>query len=122
MNTVKSFEDLPKYIKYETDNNKVFYYRPTIIKWENKGLSNAYYAMYARYYPRSRKINHEQALFWVCSSSFNDVLLRFIDKYNNNVQFIKDYTWIGDRPKIIDLMNRSVDGYLMARNVNKPKV
>ena len=121
MNTVKSFKDLPKYIEYETSND-VFIYHPTIIKWENEGLTNAYYAMYARYYPRSRKIDSGQVLFYVCAGSFTEVVDKFIIEYNQNAQFIKGRKWIGDNPKIIDLMNNSVDGYLMARNSNKPKL
>lgn len=121
MNTVKSFDELPKYIEYETAND-VFHYHPTIMKWENDGCANAYYAMYARYYPASCKINPEQVLFFVCSSSFNGAVERFIDEYNKNSQFIKGKIWIGDRPKIIDIMNQSVDGYIMTKNVNYPKL
>lgn len=121
MNAVKSFEDLPKYIEYETTND-VFIYHPTIMKWENEGLTNAYYAMYARYYPISKKIVPEQVLFYVCASSFNEVVDKFINEYSQNAKFIKGRKWIGDKPKIIDLMNNSVDGYLMVRNSNKPKL
>lgn len=121
MNTAKSFEDLPKYIEYETESDVLFYH-PTIMKWENERYANAYYAMYARYYPGSKKINPEQVLFFVCSSSFNEVVAKFIEEYNNNAQFIKGRKWIGDRPKIIDLMNCSIDGCLMTRNINKPKM
>lgn len=117
----KSFEDLPRYIAYETVG-KVFTYLPIIIKRENEGLSNAYFAMYARYYTRTGKMNPEQVLFWTCAGSLNDVVEKFIGEYNRNEHLVTDRIWQGDRPKIINLTNCSIDGLLMARNINKPKM
>lgn len=116
----KSFEDLPRYIAYQTVG-KVFTYLPVIVKRENTGRGNAYFAMYARYYTRTGKMNPEQVLFWVCASTLNEVIENFIEEYNKNEQFIKDRIWYGDRAKIIDLTNCSIDGFFMPRNVNLPK-
>ena len=116
-----TFDDLPKYISIDTGKGSLFF-RPTIIKFENEGLSNAYYAMYARYYPKSRQIKPEQVLFFVMSSTFDDLEEKFIVEYKRNESFIKDYKWTGERPLIIDLMNFSVDGHLMVNNINKPKI
>ena len=121
MNRINTFDELPKMIEYETVG-KVLYFYPTIIKWENVGLDNAYYAMYSRYYKRSGNINAQQVLFCVSAGSFQKVIDRFIEEYNIQQNNIDNRVWKGDRPKIIDLMNNSVDGYLMARNANRPKL
>ena len=117
----KSFEDLPKWIEYDTVGKTLFYH-PTIIKWENENLPNAYFAMYARFYPALGHLNPEQVLFSVCSGSLNDVIEKFIAEYNEMSKFIKNRKWIGERPQKISLRNMSVDGYVLAKNVNKPKL
>lgn len=121
METIKSFDDLPKQIEYETDND-ILYYIPTIIKWENVASPNAYYAMYARFYPASGKTNTEQVLFSVHAGTFNEVVEKFIWEYNNMAKYVKNRKWTGEYPQIISLKNTSVDGFFKPRNVNKPKI
>lgn len=117
-----TFEDLPKYLRIDTGED-MLYYHPTIIKWENDGISNAYFAMYARYYLKSGQINPKQVLFFVNAGTFNEVVQKFIAEYRRNEEYIKDgRIWTGERPKIIDLTNTSIDGYFMVRNVNRPKI
>lgn len=116
--SAKSFDDLPRYIEYETVG-KSFTYLPIIVKRENVGLNNAYFAMYARYYTGTGKMNPEQVLFWTCGQTHNEVVNRFIEEYNRNEMYIKNRIWQGDCPKIISLQNNTVDGQLSARNLNK---
>ena len=118
--SAKSFEDLPRYIAYETVG-KVFTYLPIIVKRENAGLPNAYFAMYARYYTRTGKMNPEQVLFWTCASTLNEVIEKFIEEYNKNERFVRNRIWQGDRAQIINLTNCSADGFFMPRNVNWKK-
>ena len=113
------FKDLPKYLLIDTGKNKLFYH-PVIFKFENEGLLNAYFAMYARRY-KSGNINPSQVLFCVCASSYNEAEKLFLEEYSKNTRFIKQNFWVGERPKIIDLMNMSVDKFLFVRNVKKPK-
>lgn len=114
MKEISSFDELPKSIEYETAAGR-FYYHPTIIKFENHGLENAYFAMYARYYPKSGRINAEQVLFYVYAGSFSEVIISFLDAYSKNEKFVVDMKWIGERPLIINMKNRCVDGALQTR-------
>ena len=114
------FKDLPKYLIIDTGKDELLY-RPTIIKWENDGNMNAYFAMYARYYTGSGNINPTQVLFFVYAPSYNEAEKLFLDEYARNGKSIKGRYWVGDRPKIIDLMNMSVDSFLMVRNVKRAK-
>lgn len=114
------FKDLPKYLIIDTSKEELLY-RPTIIKWENDGLGNAYFAMYARYYTGSGNINPTQVLFFVYAPSYDEAEKLFLEEYSRNGKYIKGRYWVGDRPKIIDLMNMSVDSFLMVHNVKRAK-
>ncbi len=115
-----NFKDLPKYLIIDTGEDELLY-RPTILKWENDGNRNAYFAMYARYYTGFGNINPTQVLFYVYAPSYDEAEKLFLEEYSRNSKNIKGRYWIGDRPKIIDLMNMSVDRFLMVRNVKRPK-
>lgn len=119
-NNKYNFNDLPKYLIIDTGKDELLY-RPTIIKWENDGLGNAYFAMYARYYTGYGNINPTQVLFFVYAPSYDEAVKLFLEEYSRNGKYIKGRYWVGDRPKIIDLMNMSVDSFLMVRNVKRTK-
>lgn len=114
MNEILKFDELPKSIEYETAVGR-FYYHPAIMKFENHGLENAYFAMYARYYPKSGRINAEQVLFFVYARSFSEVIRCFLDAYSKNEKFIVDMKWVGERPLIINMKNWCIDGALQTR-------
>lgn len=114
------FKDLPKYLIIDTGEDELLYH-PTIFKWENDGNTNAYFAMYARYYTGSGNINPSQVLFCVYAPSYDEAEKLFLEEYSKNSKYIKGRYWVGDRPRIIDLMNMRVDRFLMVRNVKKAK-
>lgn len=118
---IESFDDLPKWIGYDTGKD-ILCFHPIIFKWENVGISNAYFAMYARYYTRSCQINPTQALFFVHESSYDKAVFAFIEKYNQMRWLINGKgLWTGERPLIIDLMDHKAIDELRQRNVNMPK-
>ena len=117
-NNKYNFNDLPKYLIIDTGKDELLY-RPTIIKWENDGNMNAYFAMYARYYTGSGNINPTQVLFFVYAPSYDEAVKLFLEEYSRNGKYIKGIHWVGDRPKIIDLMKKSVDSFLMVHNVKR---
>lgn len=117
-NNKYNFNDLPKYLIIDTGKDELLY-RPTIIKWENDGNMNAYFAMYARYYTGSGNINPTQVLFFVNAPSYDEAEKLFLEEYDKNKKYIKGKYWIGDNPKIIDLLNMRVDGSFRVRNVKK---
>lgn len=73
--------EAPKYIKWERQTGKTIYYEPLITKQENEGDSNAYEAMYARFYSRSgiRRYQMNEYLFRVQGPTLADTLQRFAD-------------------------------------------
>lgn len=115
---LESFDDLPRYLLIDTGED-VWYFHPTIIKWETLHSSNAYYAMYARYYPNSGTTNAAQVLFYVSASSFDEVISKFIEEYGKMSSFVKNRSWTGEKPAKIDLFNNKIDHYVYVRNVNK---
>lgn len=114
------FNDLPKYLIIDTGEDELLY-RPTIFKWENDGNTNAYFAMYARYYPASGNINPSQVLFCVFAPTYDKAKKLFLEEYGKNIKYINGRYWVGERPRIIDLMNMRVDRFLMIRNVKNVK-
>lgn len=114
------FEDLPKYIKIDTGEDELFYH-PIVFKWEWEGHSNAYYAMYARCYNGTGNFNPSQVLFHVSAPSYEDAVEKFLEEYERKRKYVKGGYWIGDNPKIIDLLNMRVDRFFKVRNVKKPK-
>ncbi len=117
--TVKTFDDLPKFIEYDTIG-KTFYFHPIIIKIENKGLYNSYYAMYARLYQQAN-INPKQVLFFVTAGTLSEVKNKFIKEYNKQRDCIHNKKWIGEAPQIINLEDARVYRYLKAKNINWEK-
>lgn len=119
-NYIFTFKNLPKYLIIDTGEDELLY-RPMIFKYENDGNRNAYFAMYARYYTGTGNINPAQVLFYVYAPSYDEAEKLFLEEYSKNSEYINGRYWIGDRPKIIDLMNMSVDRFLMIRNVKRAK-
>lgn len=105
MKTV-SFEELPKYLMIDTGED-YRYYHPIIFKWEWEGWQNAYYAMYARYYPKSGNLNPKQALFHVTAPTYEEALEEFLHRYDEEKRFIKGKIWTGGNPEVIDYTNRA---------------
>lgn len=104
MNNYTTFSDLPKYLMIER-GKETMYFHPVVIKWEWDGHSNAYYAMYAKFNPRSCTLNLSKVLFWVSAGSYEAAQDAFVNKVNKMRHYIDVKTWKGDLPVKLDLAN-----------------
>lgn len=118
-NLIKSFDDLPKWIGYDTGCD-VLCYHPIIFKWENVGLSSSFFAMYARYYPRTARMDPSQVLFYVHENNFERVVFKFIEKYNSLCHNINaKWLWTGGKPQVINFPDGGVIKEMNFRNINR---
>ena len=99
-----TFDDLPNYLTYNR-GNKTSYFHPSIIKWEWDGHHNAYYAMYAKFNPRSHTLNLSKVLFWVSGTNIEDTQIAFLQKFAEMRKCIARKTWKGLPPEKLDLKN-----------------
>lgn len=97
------FDELPKAIAVEKHNTTA-YFQPIIFKFENDGHSNAYFAMYAKYNPRSHTFDVSKALFWAKGASCDEAVSGLLEKYSELKKFIKGRSWVGEPPASINLL------------------
>lgn len=98
-----NFDKLPKYLMVER-GRQIMYFHPIMFKWEWEHHDNAYFAMYAKYNPRSNTFNPSRVLFWVSAGSAEEVKEKFFQKFTE-LDCIKGKTWLGNNPLKLDLMN-----------------
>lgn len=103
MNTEQiTFERLPKYLMVDRGRT-TWYFHPVIFKWEWEYHQNAYFAMYAKFNPRSNTFNVSKALFWASAGTYEEAKEKFLQKYCK-LDCIKGKMWYGKDPVKLDLM------------------
>ena len=105
-----TFDDLPKYLTYNR-GNKTSYFHLSIIKWERDGHYNAYYAMYAKFNPRSHTLNLSKVLFGVSGTNIEDTQIAFLQKFAEMRKCIVERTWKGLPPEKLDLKDMKSFAY-----------
>lgn len=100
---IRGIDDLPRLISIEQYEDAIDY-QFVIFKQENYGHSDAYVAMYSRKCDKAQStVNY---LFKVQGSSYNVVVNRFLDAFNelSKNKFIRGKKWCG-KIKNIDFRN-----------------
>lgn len=102
---LKTFDELPKYLFVSSKRRSMQEFFLVVVKYENEGDSNAYFAMYARYSSRTCEINPHLVLFWECAPTLDLVTKKFVARYNLVKSKINGREWLGGLPIKLYLHN-----------------